>query len=99
MFHCTVKDSRSTAMTKILLTYALAALSSLAAQITFGPTPFNLQITGSTGTLLAPSTVSTLLEFPQFDPSLGTLTGVQFTLSNSTQNHSVSVTATGGGGS
>ena len=70
----------------------LAAVCSFSATMTFGPESFNLNIPNSTGGLLSPETTSAFLIFPQFDPTLGTLTAVDYSLFNSFQSHRVSLT-------
>ncbi len=74
----------------------LAAVCSFSATITYGPESFNFSIPNSTGTLLSPQTASVFLDFPQFDPSLGTLTAVDYALFNSTQSHRITVGGTRG---
>lgn len=70
------------AMWKILL-LCVAAVPLFAARISFGPRPFELSIVDSTGTLLSPDTTSADVMFPQFDPALGRLTGVAYSLRSS----------------
>lgn len=75
-------------MWKILL-LCVAAVSGFPAQISFGPRPFELSILDSTGTLRFPDTTSADVTFPQFDPSLGRLTGVGFEVGNSAHWYAV----------
>jgi hypothetical protein len=72
------------------LLLCVAAVPGFAAQILFGPQPFALSIVDSTGTLLSPDTTSADLQFPQFDPALGTLTGVTYQLRSSERSYTLS---------
>lgn len=53
--------------------------------------PFNLQITDSTATNLSPSIATVMLDFDQFNPNLGTLTGVEYRIIQSTETQSLVV--------
>lgn len=53
--------------------------------------PFNLQITNSTATNLSPSIATVMLDFDQFNPNLGTLTGIAYRILQSTETQSLAV--------
>lgn len=56
--------------------------------------PFNLQITNSTATNLNPSVANVMLEFDQFNPNFGTLTGIEYRILQSTETQSLVVRGT-----
>ena len=53
--------------------------------------PFDLQNTNSTATNLNPSIATMMLDFDQFNPNLGTLTGIGYRLIQSTETQSLFV--------
>lgn len=79
--------------------FSILALSSLAtvcsyADVMVQTLSFGLSISNSTNTIVNSTVDTTILEFAQFDPLFGTLTGIEYRLLNSQQSQSLFTSST-----
>lgn len=77
---------------KFTLALALLAVSTVKADVFVQTLPFNIEIINATNLNINPATIAQTLNFNQFNPALGTLTGVQYLLLNSTTTRNLTVT-------